>query len=33
MRSLVRQLRSKIPFNLIETIKGEGYKIITHPVA
>ncbi len=33
MRSLVRQLRGKIPFNLIETIKGEGYKIVTHPIA
>lgn len=28
MRSLVRQLRSKIPHDLIETIKGVGYKIV-----
>ena len=27
IRSLVRQLRSKVPHELIETIKGEGYKI------
>lgn len=27
IRSLVRQLRSKIPHDLIETVKGEGYKI------
>jgi len=27
IRSLVRQLRSKIPFDFIETHKGEGYKI------
>lgn len=28
IRSLVRQLRSKIPHDLIETVKGEGYKIV-----
>lgn len=28
IRSLVRQLRSKIPHDFIECIKGEGYKII-----
>ncbi|AFL69507.1 winged helix-turn-helix domain-containing protein [Sulfurospirillum barnesii] len=33
MRSLVRQLRAKMPLHLIETIKGEGYKIMTHPIA
>lgn len=27
IRSLVRQLRSKIPHDLIETVKGEGYRI------
>lgn len=27
IRSLVRQLRSKLPHDLIETVKGEGYKI------
>lgn len=27
IRSLVRQLRAKIPCNLIETVKGEGYKV------
>ena len=27
IRSLVRQLRAKIPLNLIESVKGEGYKI------
>lgn len=27
IRSLVRQLRAKIPHELIETVKGEGYKI------
>lgn len=29
VRSLVRQLRTKLlPFHLIETVKGEGYKIV-----
>ena len=29
VRSLVRQLRAKLlPFHLIETVKGEGYKIV-----
>lgn len=29
IRSLVRQLRAKLlPFNFIETVKGEGYKIV-----
>lgn len=27
IRSLVRQLRAKIPHDLIETIKGQGYRI------
>ena len=27
IRSLVRQLRAKIPFDLIETVKGLGYRI------
>lgn len=27
IRSLVRQLRAKIPFDLIETVKGVGYRI------
>lgn len=27
IRSLVRQLRGKIPHDLIETVKGEGYRI------
>jgi len=27
IRSLVRQLRSKVPHELIETVKGEGYRI------
>lgn len=27
IRSLVRQLRAKIPHDLIETVKGEGYRI------
>ncbi len=34
IRSLVRQLRSKVPHDLIETVKGEGYKIVNiKPVA
>ncbi|WP_238585252.1 helix-turn-helix domain-containing protein [Sulfurospirillum halorespirans] len=29
VRSLVRQLRAKLlPFHFIETVKGEGYKIV-----
>ena len=31
MRSLVRQLRTKIPHHYIETIKGEGYKLVSLP--
>ncbi|WP_024955954.1 winged helix-turn-helix domain-containing protein [Sulfurospirillum arcachonense] len=27
IRSLIRQIRAKLPLNLIETIKGEGYKL------
>lgn len=32
IRSLVRQLRSKIPHDLIETVKGEGYRIVNQSV-
>ena len=28
IRSLVKQVRSKLPFNIIKTIKGVGYKIL-----
>ncbi|MBE0496806.1 MAG: response regulator transcription factor [Campylobacterales bacterium] len=28
IRSLVRQLRGKIPLNFIETVKGEGYRVV-----
>lgn len=34
IRSLVRQLRAKLlPFHFIETVKGEGYKIINSKIA
>jgi DNA-binding response OmpR family regulator len=32
IRSLVRQLRAKIPFHVIETVKGEGYKIVANKI-
>lgn len=28
IRSLIRQIRSKLPVKLIETVKGEGYRIL-----
>lgn len=28
IRSLIRQVRTKIPIDIIDTVKGEGYKII-----
>jgi len=28
IRSLVRQLRAKIPLSFIETVKGEGYRVV-----